>query len=124
MRLLDARSQETAQSSNKLAQRLLDEALRTDRHPLIAFREGAGGRRRPAIVGTRLDVAQIVETLRASGNSVAKTSEYLGVPEGAVHACVAYYAEFKDEVDRFLRGEREAAKLEQERWQREQEVLA
>lgn len=123
LRLLDSRSKETAQSSNRLAQRLLDEALRTDRHPLIVFREGASGRRRPSVIGTRIDVAHVIASLRASRGSVKLAAGYLGIPETQVRACVSYYAEFKDEVDAFMDEEREVAQLEEERWQREQQVI-
>ena len=66
---LQERARERGESANALAERYLDEGLRRDDHPLIGFREGAGGRR-AALVGTRLDVSQVIDTLRESGNSV------------------------------------------------------
>ena len=72
---IDERADELSIPRNQLIERYLAEGLRRDRHPLIAFREGEAGRR-PAIVGTRLDVAQVITTLRAEDGDVAATAEY------------------------------------------------
>jgi uncharacterized protein (DUF433 family) len=106
-----------------LAERLLDEGLHTERHPLIIFRTGGSGRRRPALIGTRLDVWQILDTVRASGNSAAAAAEYLGLPEHHVQAAIDYYADFTDEVERYGAEEREFEHRERERWERSQRVL-
>jgi uncharacterized protein (DUF433 family) len=123
MELLDDRARELAQSRNSLAERLLDEGLRTERHPLIVFREGASGLRRPALAGTRLYVWQVIDTLRESGNSVAQAAEYLGLPEQKVRASVDYYADFADEVDRYRAEQLEFESRERERFERSQRVL-
>jgi uncharacterized protein (DUF433 family) len=120
--LLDARAREAGQAGNSLAQRVLDEGLRTDRHPLIHFREGGSGDRRPALVGTRLYVLQVIETLRASEQSREEAVDYLGLTPAQVQACVSYYAEFSDEVDAHADEEREFARREEERWRRERAV--
>ncbi len=121
--LLDDRARERAESRNSLAERLLHEGLRTERHPLIVFREGAAGVRRPALVGTRLYVWQIVDTVRESDNSVAAAAEYLGLPEHHVRAAVDYYADFTDEVDRYREEQRASEQRERERWERSERVL-
>ena len=123
MQLLDERANELAESRNSLAQRLLDEGLHTERHPLIVFREGASGLRRPALVGTRLDVSQIVETVRASGNSLAGAADYLGLAQSQIRAAVDYYADFTDEVDRDRAEQVEFEQRERARWERSQQVL-
>jgi uncharacterized protein (DUF433 family) len=69
--------------------------------PLIAFRAGASGLRCPALVGTRLYVWQVIDTLRESENSVQAAAEYLGLTEQQVRAAVDYYADFTDEVDQY-----------------------
>ena len=102
MKLLDDRARDLHESRNSLAERLLDEGLRTERHPLIVFREGAAGLRRPALVGTRLYVWQVVDTVRESANSVAAAADYLGLPAPHVRAAVDYYADFTEEVDLYL----------------------
>ena len=57
------------------------------------------GRRIPHVVGTRLDVHQMIETLRANDGDVDATADYLAVAPALVRAAVAYYADFRDEVD-------------------------
>jgi uncharacterized protein (DUF433 family) len=111
------------QTANALAQRLIEEGLRIDSHPLIHFRSGTAGRR-PALVGTRLDVWQVIETLRAEGGDVTATAEYFDVPEAKIRACVSYYAEFGDEIDAWVESQRRAEEREHERLQREQQLLA
>jgi uncharacterized protein (DUF433 family) len=123
MKLLDERAGELSESRNSLAERLLDEGLHTERHPLIVFREGAAGLRRPALVGTRLYVWQVVDTVRESGNSPAAAAQYLGLPEHHVRAAVAYYADFTEEVDRYREEQREFERRERERWERALRVL-
>ncbi len=119
---LDRRARELGESRNGLAQRLLDEGPRLEQHPLIWFREGAAGLRRPALVGTRLYLWQVLDTLRTS-HDVADAASYLGLSEAQVRAAVAYYADFGDEVDADAAQEREFAERERERWERAQQVL-
>lgn len=99
LQLLDRRASQRGESANHLARRLLDEALRTDEHPLIYFREGPSGEREPALIGTRLRVAQVVETVHASDGSPEQGSRYLDIEPRQVQACLDYYADFRDEID-------------------------
>jgi uncharacterized protein (DUF433 family) len=123
MDLLAERSEETATSRNALAERLLHEGLRMDRHALIHFRAGASGLRRPALAGTRLDVGQVIETLRAENGDVAATAEYLSTPEHLIRAALDYYADFADEVDADRAWDAAFAERERERFERTQRVL-
>ena len=75
-------------------------------------------------MGTRLDVWQVIDTLRASSNSVAETAAYLEIPEPWVQAAVRYYAAHTDEVEWFAERVKAAAEREQELWRRQQAVLA
>jgi uncharacterized protein (DUF433 family) len=120
---LQARARERGESANAVAERYLEEGLRRDDHPLIMFREGAAGRR-ASLVGTRLDVSQVIDTLRESDNSISATAEYLGISEQYVHAAVRYYAEFREEVDAWRERVRAIAEREEEAWRREQAILA
>ena len=90
-------------------------ALHTERHPLVVFRTGGAGWRRPALVGTRLYAWQVIDTVRASGNSVPEAAAYLGLPAHHVQAAVDYYAEFTGEVDRYRIEERELEHRERQR---------
>jgi uncharacterized protein (DUF433 family) len=120
---LQGRARERGESANALLERYLDEGLRRDDHPLIVFREGAAGRR-AALVGSRLDVAQVIDTLRESDNSVEGAAEHLGIPEQHVRAAVRYYADFREEVDEWRERTRAIAEREEEAWRREQAILA
>jgi uncharacterized protein (DUF433 family) len=110
-------------SANALAQRFIDEGLRMDAHPQVFFRDGAAGRR-PAIVGTRLDVWQAIETFRMNNKSIEETADYLEIPLGKMRAAVAYYADYKDETDDFATRMKDLAGREEETFRRQQEVLA
>jgi uncharacterized protein (DUF433 family) len=120
---LRERARERGESANSLVERYLEEGLRRDDHPLIVFREGAAGRR-AALVGTRLDVAQVIDTLRESKNSIDATAEYLEIPEQHARAAVQYYSDFRDEVDEWRERARAIAEREEDAWRREQSVLA
>lgn len=108
---------------NALAERLLDEGVRRERHPLIFFRQGAAGRR-PALVGTRLDVDKVIDTVRNSDGSAEEAAEYFEIPEHWVRACLRYYAEFRDEVDAWARAQQEFADREYALWLAERSSLA
>jgi uncharacterized protein (DUF433 family) len=120
---LEERARQRGESATSVAERYLREGLRREDHPLITFREEAAGRR-AALVGTRLDVAHVIDTLRESDNSVEATAGYFEIPESSVRAAVRYYAAFKDEVDEWRQRTRAIADQEEEAWRREQAVLA
>src|SRR3972149_11111314 len=94
---LRRRSHELGASQAALAERYIDEGMRMDEHPGIYFREGGSGRR-SAVLGARLDVAQVMETLRQNGNSIEGTADYLDLAPAQVEAALRYYAAFTDEV--------------------------
>ena len=93
-----------------------------DEHPFIYFREGAAGRR-PALLGTRLDVADVIEAIRASDNDVSEAADYLDVPLERVEACVRYYADYTDEVDGWIEHKELVAAREEALWRRSQAGL-
>ena len=84
-----------------LAERLLDEGLRRIRHPRIDFVDGPAGRR-PFVLGTGLDVWEIVATIRANKDSTEDTADYLQVSPAIIEAAARYHAEFADEIDRWI----------------------
>lgn len=107
----------------ELAERYLIEGMRQDDHPLVYFR-GSPGSRRPMVLGSRLAVADVIGTIRQNENSVEAASSYLEIPVGQVEAALAYYADYKDEVDDDIAEREQIAAEAEERWRRQREALA
>lgn len=120
---LKQRARETHAPQTALAERYIEEGLRHDEHPLVYFRDGEAGRR-PALLGTRLDLANVIATIRQNDNSVEKAAEYLEIPVEHVDACLRYYVDYKDEIEDWLARSQVIAQRERERWERRQQALA
>lgn len=120
---LERRARETAASRNALAERYISEGVKLDEHPAISFRDGGLGRR-AALAGTRLDVWEVIATLRHHENSVEETADYLGLSPAKVRAAVSYYAAYPDEVDEVAARAEEYAERAEAAWRAEQELLA
>lgn len=120
---LKRRAREAGQPQTALVERYIEEGLRMDEHPLIYFRDGAAGRR-PALLGTRLDVADVIDTIRQNHNSVEDAAAYLELPVDRVDACLRYYADYGSEIDEWLDRAHATARREEARWRRRGEALA
>ena len=109
---------------NALADRLLGEALRVERHPLVRFHPGAAGRRQPLLTGTRLYVHQVVATLRESEGDVDETADYLGLAARQVRArsTTTPTSGTRSMTDAAAAQRIETA--ERDRWERQQRALA
>lgn len=119
---LKQRALETHAPQTALAERYIEEGLRHDEHPLVYFRDGETGRR-PALLGTRLDVADVVTTIRQNDNSVEEAADYLEVPVEQIDACLRYYVDYKNEIDAWTERARAIAKRELLRKQAIAELL-
>jgi len=97
-RRLGERARHSGLPERTLAQRYVEEGLRHDAHPLIQFLDGPSGRR-ASLIGRGLDVWEVIATVRDNQGSVAEAAEYLQVPVGLVEAAVAYYGEYRDEIE-------------------------
>lgn len=95
---LAGRARRAGLPERALAQRYLEEGLRRDAHPLIHFLDGPSGRR-ASMVGTGLDVWEVIATGHDNDGSIEESAAYLEVPVGLVQAAVAYYGEYQDEID-------------------------
>ena len=120
---LERYAKEVGETQTALVERYVEEGLRMDVHPLIHFRDGFGGRR-PALLATRLDVWQVVETIHQNERSVEAAAEYLDIPVEHVRACLRYYADFQSEIDQWVARARAIEAREEENWRRQQELLA
>ncbi|HEY2767811.1 MAG TPA: hypothetical protein VGI76_06105 [Solirubrobacteraceae bacterium] len=84
-----------------LAQRYIEEGLRHDAHPAIHFIDGPSGRR-AALLGTGLDVWEVIAVVRHNDGSVSEAAAYLEKPINLVQAAVNYYATYREEIDRWI----------------------
>ena len=113
---LRERSAQSGEPIVRLAQRYIDEGMRLDRHPGIVFRDGPAGRRAVVVGGP--DVWEVVTAARNAperGEQLVRAlAKRTGVPAERIRSAIRYYAEYPDEVDRFIAMvEREADQLEQ-----------
>ena len=113
---LRERSARTGEPIVRLAQRYLDEGMRLDRHPGVVFRDGPAGRR-PVVVGGP-DVWEVIAAARSAPERgeelIDALSERVGASPEKVRIAVRYYAEYPDEIDRWIAMvDEEADRLEQ-----------
>jgi uncharacterized protein (DUF433 family) len=95
---LRERARRTGVAERTLGQRYVEEGLRHDLHPLIQFLDGPSGRR-ANLVGRGLDVWEVIATVRDNHGSTQEAADYLHIPVGFIEAAVAYYGEYRDEID-------------------------
>ena len=95
--LVSAEAKRTRRTKGAVVEGLAEEALRTRRFPGIAFR-GSDWNRRPWVIGTALDVWEIVAAARAydTPSEMAATTD---MTESQIRVALAYYAEFAEEID-------------------------
>ena len=104
LQALRERSAQTGEPLVRLAQRYIDEGMRADRHPGIVFRDGPAGRR-PLVLGGP-DVWDVVSAARSAperGEALLEAlAERVGVPSERIQIAIRYYAEYPDEIDRWI----------------------
>jgi uncharacterized protein (DUF433 family) len=84
-------------SRSAVVEAYASEAIRMRRYPGIAFR-GEDHRRRAWVLGTGLDVWEIVALLSDAGSERGLAEEYALAP-GQIRVALAYYQEFGAEID-------------------------
>lgn len=113
-------------SASALAEELIDEGLRMRRHPLVAFRDGASGRRASLVGGG--DIWEVVSAVVGgdvpASKRVARAVEVFGLRREQVEAALAYYAEYTDEIDAQIEANRTTAEEAEALWRRQHELLA
>lgn len=117
-------------SASSVANVFVDEVLRTEEHPGIAFRPGPTGRRAGLVGGP--DVWEVAGTLLAVREEqseladealIEATAAAIGISARKVRIAVRYYAAYPDEVNDRIAANREAAEEAEAAWQAEQELL-
>jgi hypothetical protein len=129
-RLSDYVAAHPGTSVSAASNRLVDEALRSQEHPFVVFRDGPSGRRARLVGGP--DVWQVISTVRSTrvaepdldAESVIElVTDHAGVSGPLVRAAIEYWAAYPSEIDLLIeRADREASEA-RERWQREHHLL-
>ncbi len=96
-----AEARRTRRSKSAIVEMLTEEAARMRRFPGVGFR-GPDGRRRAWVIGTGLDVWQIVEAYRDAGSSIEQLVEETELGEPAVRLAAAYADSFPEEIEELL----------------------
>ncbi len=118
-------------SLSSAANRLVDEALRTNEHPGIVFRSGPTGRR--AAVAGGPDVWEIIRAVKsahagepdlAGADVLALVSDNTGVPLRLLSTAVRYWASYPEEVDGEIAAAGAAEDAAERAWRRERDLLA
>lgn len=91
--------------------------------PCIGFRTGGLGRR-ATLLGTRLDVWQVLETVRNHGNSAEQAADYLNLPAGLICAAISYAVSHSGEIEQIAACEIAAAARAEKLWRAEQGLPA
>lgn len=96
-RLIEAEARRTKRSKSAVVEELTEEAARTRRFPGIGFR-GAGPYRSAWVIGSGLDVWEIVDMLEDFG-SVERLVRETHLSEPHVQLALAYRGEYPEEID-------------------------
>src|SRR6201987_6201734 len=111
--LVSEEAKRTRRTKGSVVEALAEEALRTRRFPGIAFR-GSDWDRRPWVIGTALDVWEIVATARAY-STPGDRAPATDLTEPHIRVALAYYAEFTEEIDAAIAdNERPLAELQRQ----------
>ncbi len=95
--MVDREAKRTGRSRGAVVEALADEALRMRLFPGIAFR-GADWERRAWVMGTALDVWQIVDAYRDFGSIEGMVAQG-SASERQIRLALDYHERFPDEVD-------------------------
>lgn len=95
--LVDQEARRTGRSRSAVLEALADEALRMRLFPGIAFR-GADWERRAWVIGTALDVWQIVDASR-DVQSIERMAAGAAASERQIQLALSYYERFPEEID-------------------------
>lgn len=120
---LRERARVLGEKHTTLAERYLEEGVLMDEHPGIHFVDGPMGRR-PAVIGTGLDVWEIVEIAKDNGGSVAEAAAYLEVDARLVEAAVRYYGANRAEIDDWIARNDALNEREEANWRAAQEAVS
>jgi hypothetical protein len=100
-RLISAEAKRTKRSKGSVLEALAEEALKTRLVPGIAFR-GEDYDRRAWLIGTSLDVWQVVEAYKDFDERLDRAVAETDLTERELRTAISYYQRFPDEIDDFI----------------------
>ena len=92
-----------------------------ERHPGIVFRSGPAGRRAGLMSGP--DIWEVVRAAVGEEKTREDVAEQTGLTPEQVGAALRYYADYRDEIDAWIRMVDEEAERAEASWRREQELV-
>jgi len=122
---LDAGARRRGEPKARTAERLIDEGLRMEDHPGIAFRDGPAGRRAALAGGP--DVWEVIETLHGTGlageAAITAAAEWGNLTLAQVRLAVRYYGDFGEEIDKRIEFNRREAERQHAAFERARKAL-
>ncbi len=92
-------AKETHQDFSRVANELLEEAVKTHRCPGIVFTEGVTGRR-ARVAGTGIEVWEIIAAYRSVGKNATRLRRmYHWLTDQQLQAALGYYKAFPEDID-------------------------
>jgi hypothetical protein len=122
---LETQSRRAGQSRSQLARTLLAEGLRMEAHPGIVFRSGPAGRR-PGLAGGP-DVWEVARVFQGESGpaeeAIERASHLTGLTPEQVRIALRYYANYREEIDDWIRRVDDEAERAETTWRLEQDLL-
>lgn len=97
-RFVEAEARRTKRSKGAIVEALTEEAARMRRFPGIGFRD-EDANRRAWVIGTGLDVWELIEMLQDYGSVGALLKGHEHLTRRAVELAQAYYASYPEDID-------------------------
>lgn len=123
---LDRRAARSHENASSLAVRLIDEGLRMDEHPGVAFHDSPT-HGRVACLANGPDIAEVIDVLtglEAQGDDrIVETATWFGIHPARVRVAMGYYTAFSEEIDRQIDLRQRAAAEWRGRYEAEQALL-
>jgi uncharacterized protein (DUF433 family) len=119
---LRRRARLSGEPRTTLAERYLTEGLLMDEVPGVHFLDGPMGRR-PALMGSGLDVWEVVKVVKDHDGSAREAAAYLEVEPRLVDTALRYYGSNQEEIDSWIARVNELSEFEERRWRAAREAI-
>ena len=120
---LRERARLLGQKHTVLAERYVAEGVLMDEHPGVHFVDGPMGRR-PAVMGTGLDVWEIIAVAKENAGSVEEAAAYLEIDPRLVERATRYYGSNQAEIDDWMARVHDLNESEEAKWRAARDALS